>query len=73
MPHLWYGALRLKERKALKLTNHDLINVEYPKAFPPNKTYSKKNWEKINIDIISWEKPLDRSVVALPAASAQTE
>ena len=46
MPHLWYGALRLKERKALKLTNHDLINVEYPKAFPPNKTYSKKKLRK---------------------------
>ena len=44
-----------------------------PKPFHLTKPTQKKNWEKINIDIISREKPLDRSVVALPAASAQTE
>ena len=41
--------------------NHDISKVGQPQTFAPGKIYLKKYWEKINIDIIDWEKLFDRS------------
>ena len=43
-------------RLFLKLMNHDISNVRVTANFSIGQNLLKKNWEKINIDIINWYK-----------------